>query len=219
MIAITESEADAVSSTTDTPFVKSKVMSATVQKTEMTRRRTVLREPSETDEMDTSQPEATGRETTGSLVLNSLSTSQRSKKEIVAASIDSATLITPQRTPDADKVEDDVPMNRVAPRRTRSPTKKSVPSNTTRGGDSSIIEELKNRFQELSILRTTAAEALLAEYKSAAEARIEAAEKVIDAFRKENELLKQQQQRPIHHDGDLSDRRRISDVSTISRGS
>lgn len=59
----------------------------------------------------------------------------------------------------------------------------------------SLIEELKRKFDELNVLRTSAAESMLAEYKISSNARIAAAEKLIDALRKENAKLVEENQR------------------------
>lgn len=84
-----------------------------------------------------------------------------------------------------------------------------------------IVDDLKAKFDQLSMLRTTAAELLLAEYKASAEKRIIAAEGMIEALRRENEMLKKQQQKNQDSRPESVNRSastgRISDVSTLSR--
>jgi hypothetical protein len=89
-----------------------------------------------------------------------------------------------------------------------SPTKRKLPLNPS---SSEIIDELREKFQHLNMLRTTAAEALLEEYKKSSEDRIKAAERVIDGLRKENESLRKRSENsnPVRSS-------RVSDVSTLS---
>lgn len=61
------------------------------------------------------------------------------------------------------------------------------------------------------MLRTTAAEALLDEFKKSAEQRIQAAEKVIEGLKKENEALRKKTESLMQTKAG-----RVSDVSTLS---
>jgi len=69
------------------------------------------------------------------------------------------------------------------------------------------FDELKERFEQLTMMRTTTAEKLLQDYKRIAETRIQgilgsiedfiifiAAENLIESLKNENELVKKQQQ-------------------------
>lgn len=75
--------------------------------------------------------------------------------------------------------------------------------------ESNVLEELREKFQQLNMLRTTAAEALLDEYKKSAEERIQVAERVISALTQENESLR----RTIPKN-EINGR--LSDVSSLS---
>lgn len=109
----------------------------------------------------------------------------------------------------------------------RSPAKDSIihGAKNTLGVDvpsrGKIIDDLKAKFDQLSMLRTTAVESLLAEYKASAEKRIAASEGLIEALRRENEMLKQQHQKYQDSVSESANRPastgRTSDVSTLSR--
>lgn len=85
---------------------------------------------------------------------------------------------------------------------------------------SDVIEELRQKFQQLNMLRTTAAEALLEDYKKTSEERIMAAERVIDSLRRENEALKTRlEEHTGSTNGNLAAPRtpsRLSDASTLT---
>lgn len=66
------------------------------------------------------------------------------------------------------------------------------------------------------MLRTTAAEALLQEYKKNAEERIVAAERLIESVKKENEALKKKLSESDNNNSLNSQSRRVSDVSTLT---
>lgn len=100
-----------------------------------------------------------------------------------------------------DERTDDIPVSSmVESRKGRLPADTPTACRTTTGSGGTgasgnkLIDELKAKFDQLSMLRTTAAESLLEEYKTSAERRISAAEGMIEALRRENELLRQQQQ-------------------------
>jgi hypothetical protein len=91
-----------------------------------------------------------------------------------------------------------------------------------------LIDELRDNFHRLSVLRSTDAEALLIEYRESAEKRIIAGERLIESLRKEkDELLARFSSSTEHHTSNLGSEirstpiRRISssysDISGISR--
>lgn len=83
---------------------------------------------------------------------------------------------------------------------------------TTTSTSIDLIEELRQNFQQLTMLRTTAAEALLEEYKKTSEERITAAERVIESLKRENEALKKSCEAAIVPRTPS----RLSDVSTLA---
>lgn len=123
-------------------------------------------------------------------------------------------------TPVALRKKEDNSLQTPSPARP-SPLKKRHATATTAARDgvntADIIEGLREKFQQLNMLRTTAAEALLQEYKRSAEERIGVAEKLVESLKRENEALKR---RLSEQDGTnaapagLS--RRVSDVSNLT---
>ncbi len=83
-------------------------------------------------------------------------------------------------------------------------------------GQAEVIEGMRQKFDELNMLRTTAAERALEDYKRAAERRIQAAEALIEALRQENEVLSKRssEEERLHHL--LPHAGRLSDVSSTS---
>lgn len=80
----------------------------------------------------------------------------------------------------------------------------------------SIIDELRQKFQQLNMLRTTAAESLLEQYKENAESRIKASESLIESLRLENQALKQHLKEASSSINLRSDNHRMSDISIIT---
>lgn len=81
----------------------------------------------------------------------------------------------------------------LSPQTTRSPrrpNKRPAEDAIVSTRDSSVFDELRQKFDQLSMLRTTAAEQLLEEYKKSAEQRIQAAERLIESLRQENNDLR-----------------------------
>lgn len=79
------------------------------------------------------------------------------------------------------------------------------------GNEGKVVEELRRNFHQLTVLRTTAAEKLLDEYKKKMSNQLAAAEKLIDSLKKENEEL--------HRKNTAADSvkgRRLSDISSNS---
>lgn len=78
-----------------------------------------------------------------------------------------------------------------------------------------MLEELRQKFQQLTLLRTTAAEKLLEDYKKRSNQQIEAAERLIESLRRENECLRAQ---VVTTDNFVKGSRRLSDISSASMG-